>query len=40
VTWSLAHLAANRLVAAAARRHELVIHELACRYLESLRHRH
>lgn len=38
VAWSLAHMAANRLVPAAARRHELVLHELACRHLESLRH--
>ena len=38
VTWSLAHMAANRLLAASARRHELVLHELACRHLESLRH--
>jgi thiopeptide-type bacteriocin biosynthesis protein len=36
---SLAHMSANRLLQAAARRHELVIHELACRYLESVRHR-
>jgi thiopeptide-type bacteriocin biosynthesis protein len=38
VAWSLAHMAANRLVTASARRHELVLHELACRHLESLRH--
>jgi thiopeptide-type bacteriocin biosynthesis protein len=39
VAWSLAHMAANRLLTASARRHELVLHELACRHLESLRHR-
>jgi thiopeptide-type bacteriocin biosynthesis protein len=38
VTWSLAHLAVNRLVPSAARRHEWLLHELACRHLESLRH--